>query len=160
MSCSRNRRRPKVSSIFHSRLHNQHESSLINTQSSEKIHQLSRRRKSNHPGNLSKQILHENTIDFDRFRVIIVLIFNLILLFCLKILDDKGNDVTPRPITDYVRINIQNRREDDKSITETANKRIIENQEPSVSDKSIVGTTSLTTSTSHMAHTGTVFSAG
>ncbi len=65
--------------------------------------------------------------------------------------------MTPRLITDYVRINIKNHREDEKSIT---NKRVIDTQEPFVSDKSIVGTTNLSTSTSHMVHTGTLFSAG
>jgi hypothetical protein len=65
--------------------------------------------------------------------------------------------VTPRLITDYVRINIKNRGEDEKSIT---NKRMTDNQEPSVSDKSIVGTKNSSTSTSHMVHTGTLFSAG
>jgi hypothetical protein len=156
MSCGRNRRRPKLSSTFHSRLHNHHESSSPNTQSTEKIHQLSRSRKSNHAENLSKQTSRENTIDFDRFRVIILMyiIFNN---FFLKILDDNGNDVTPRLITDYVRINIKNHREDEKSIREIANKRMMENQEPSISDKSIIGTTNLSNSTSHI---GTLFSAG
>jgi len=59
-----------------------------------------------------------------------------------------------------VRINIKNRHEDEKSTTEMANKRMIENQEPSISDKSIIGTINLSTSTSHMVHTGTLFSAG
>ncbi len=77
-----------------------------------------------------------------------------------KILDDKGNDVTPRLITDYVRIKLKNRREDEKSMTEIANKRIIENPEPSVSERSIIGTINLSTSTSHMIHTGTLVSAG
>jgi hypothetical protein len=45
-------------------------------------------------------------------------------------------------------------------MTEIANKRTKENQELSVSDKSIVGTTNLTTSTSHMTRTDTLFSAG
>ena len=76
MSCGRNRRRPKLPSTFHSRLHNQHGLSSSNMQSTEKIHQLSRSRKSNHLGNLSKQILRENTTDFDRSRVIIFLRFN------------------------------------------------------------------------------------
>lgn len=71
MSCGCNRRRPKLSSTFNSRLHNHHESSSANTQTTKKIHQLSRSRKSNHPDNLSKQISRENTLDFDRFRVII-----------------------------------------------------------------------------------------
>jgi len=86
--------------------------------------------------------------------------FNDSIYFFPKILDDNGHDVTPRLITDYVRINIKNRREDEKSVTELASKRIIENQEPSVSDKSIIGTINLSTSTSHTVHTGTLFSAG
>ncbi|CAF0938689.1 unnamed protein product [Rotaria sordida] len=144
MSCGRNRRRPKVSSTFNSRLNNQYESSTVNMQSIEKIHKLSHCRKSNYAGNLSEQTSRENTIDFDRFRI----------------LDDHGNDVTPRLITDYVRINIKNRRDDEKSTTEIVNKRVMENQESSVSDKSILGMTNITTSTSHMLHTGTLFSAG
>ncbi|CAF4292487.1 unnamed protein product [Rotaria sp. Silwood2] len=119
MSCGRNRRRPKVFSTFNSRLNNQHESSVVNMQSTEKHHKLSHRRKNDH-----------------------------------------GNDVTPRLITDYIRINIKSRREDDKSTTEIANKRVMENQESSVSDKSILGMTNVTTSTSRMVHTGTLFSAG
>jgi hypothetical protein len=54
-----------------------------------------------------------------------------------------------------VRINIKNRRED-----EIANKRRMENQEPSISEKSIIATTNLSTSTSNMIHTSTLFSAG
>jgi len=73
MSSGCNRRRPKLSSTLNSRLHNHHEFASANISSTEKIHQLSRSRKSNHPENLSKQISHENAIDFDRFRVIILL---------------------------------------------------------------------------------------
>jgi hypothetical protein len=73
MSCGGNRRRPKLSSTRHSRLHNHHESSSVNTQSTEKTHQLSHSRKSNPSRNLSKQIASENAIDFDRFRVILFL---------------------------------------------------------------------------------------
>jgi hypothetical protein len=70
MSCGRNHRRLKLSSTFNSRLHNHHESSITNTQSTGKIHQLSRSRKINHSENLSKQISRENPIDFDQFRVL------------------------------------------------------------------------------------------
>lgn len=73
MSCSRNRRRSKLSSTSNSRLHNRNEFSSANMSSTEKIHQLSRSRKNNHSENLSKQISRENAIDFDRFRVIIFL---------------------------------------------------------------------------------------
>ncbi|CAF3432160.1 unnamed protein product [Rotaria sp. Silwood1] len=144
MSCGHNRRRPKVPSKFSTWLTDQHESLVVNTQSTEKNHKLSHSRKSKHTENLSEQTSQENTVDFDRFRI----------------LDDDGNDVTPRLITDYVRINIKNRCEDEKPTTEIANKRVMENQESSVSDKSILGMTNVTTSTSHMIHTGTLFSAG
>lgn len=73
MSCGRNRRRPKLTSTFNSRLRNQHEFSSGNTQPTEKVRQLSRSRKSNHHENLSTQKLHENTIECDRFRVRIIL---------------------------------------------------------------------------------------
>ena len=78
----------------------------------------------------------------------------------LQILDDKGNDVTPRLIADYGRIKLKNRREDEKSAMETANKRIVENSEASASERSMIGTINLSTSTSRMIHTGTLFSAG
>jgi uncharacterized protein YnzC (UPF0291/DUF896 family) len=138
MSCGRNRRRPKLSSTLNSRLYNHPESS------SPKIHSLSHGRKSNHSEPSSKQISRENTDDFDRFRVNIFFKTRYVcILRFSKILDDKGNDVTPRLITDYVRINLKNRREDEKSLTE-----------PSVSERN------LSTSTSQMIHTGTLFSAG
>lgn len=61
--------------------------------------------------------------------------------------------MTPRLITDYVRINIKNQRREDENLR-------TEKAEPSISDKSIIGTTNLSTSTSHMFHTGSLFSAG
>lgn len=80
--------------------------------------------------------------------------------FFSQFLDDNGNDVTPRLITDYVRINVKHRHEEEKSITDLGNKRLTENQEPSASEKSVVGTTHFSTTASHMIHTGTLFSAG
>lgn len=77
-----------------------------------------------------------------------------------QILDDQGNDVTPRLITDYVRINIKHRHEEEQSMIDPGNKRTMENQEPSASEKSVIGTTHFSTTASHMMRTGTLFSAG
>ncbi|CAF4199724.1 unnamed protein product, partial [Adineta steineri] len=137
MSCGRNRRRSKLSSTLHG-------SSTANMRSIEKSHQFSSSIKSNHSGKLLKEISRENTTNCDRFRI----------------LDDKGNDVTPRRITDYIRLNIKKHSEEEKPITETGNTRIIENQEKSMSDKSIVSTMNLTAATSNIAHTNTLFSIG
>ncbi|CAF0742012.1 unnamed protein product [Adineta steineri] len=137
MSCGRNRRRSKLSSTLHG-------SSTANRQSIEKSHQFSSSIKSNHSGKLLKEISRENTTNCDRFRV----------------LDDKGNDVTPRRITDYIRLNIKKHNEEEKPITETGNTRVIENQEKSMSDKSIVSTMNLTTATSNIGRTNTLFSIG
>ncbi|CAF4317077.1 unnamed protein product, partial [Adineta steineri] len=132
MSCGRNRRRSKLSSTLHG-------SSTANMRSLEKSHQFSSSIKSNHSGKLLKEISRENTTNCDRFRI----------------LDDKGNDVTPRRITDYIRLNIKKHNKEEKAITETGNTRIIENQEKSMSDKSIVSTMNLTTATSNIGRTNT-----
>ena len=75
----------------------------------------------------------------------------------MEIFDDKGNDVTPRLIKDYVRMNIKDHHENEKSMSDIANK---ESEESSISDKSMIGTRNLTTATSNMVHTGTLFSTG
>lgn len=74
-------------------------------------------------------------------------------------MDDQGRDVTPKLITNYVRMSIKTHREDEQqSQTDTTSKRIIENRESFVSEKSTIGTNNLSMSTSYMARTGTYFS--
>ncbi|UJR28757.1 hypothetical protein I4U23_009983 [Adineta vaga] len=139
MSCGRHRRRPKLSSTLNSRFH---ESFLINKQSTSKNSYSSHSKKSDHSENSPKQILPNDHLDLNRCRI----------------LDENGDDVTPRRITDYVRINIPKRHEDEKSVIETMNKRTMDTQERSVSEKSIIGNTNLTTSKSHKFQTDTLFS--
>ncbi|CAF3188834.1 unnamed protein product [Rotaria socialis] len=141
MSCGRHRRRSIVSSTLNSRLNNQHEGSISKTKPAEKFHHISHRRKCNHAGYLTEQISRENTMRSDRF----------------QILDDHGTDVTPRLITDYLRVNRKNLREDRKSRGEVENQLVLENQEQSASEKSILDRTN---STSNLVHTATVFSIG
>ncbi|CAF3535807.1 unnamed protein product [Rotaria socialis] len=141
MSCGRHRRRSIVSSTLNSGLNNQHEGSISKTKPAEKFHHISHRRKCNHAGYLTEQISRENTMRFDRF----------------QILDDHGTDVTPRLITDYLRVNRKNLREDRKSRGEVENQLVLENQEQSASEKSILDRTN---STSNLVHTATVFSIG
>ncbi|CAF2126479.1 unnamed protein product [Rotaria magnacalcarata] len=140
MSCGRHRRRSIVSSTLNSRLNNQHKCSISKTKPTEKFHQISHSREGNHAGNLAEQISRENTMGFDRF----------------QILDDHGTDVTPRLITDYLRVNRKNLREDRKA-REVENKLVLENQEQSVSEKSILNRTN---STSNLVHTAALFSIG
>lgn len=78
----------------------------------------------------------------------------------LKILDDQKNDITPRLITDYAQTNIKTCCEDRKIATGLVNDDIVEKQESSNSNQTMVATKNLTTSNSHMIHTGTLFSAG
>jgi len=74
-------------------------------------------------------------------------------------LDEQGHDVTPKLITNYVRMSINTHREDEQpQIDMTSSKRIIENRESFVSEQSTIGTNNLSMSTSHLARTETYFS--
>lgn len=74
-------------------------------------------------------------------------------------MDDQGRDVTPKLITNYIRMSIKTDREDgQQSQTDMASKRIVENRESFISEKSTMGTNNLSTSTSYMARTGSYFS--
>ena len=78
----------------------------------------------------------------------------------MQIFDDRGDDVTPRPISDYIRMNVSKPQTSESSNTQAANKQLIENLNSSVSEKSFVGTMNLSTSTARTLPTGTLFSAG
>ncbi|CAF1278778.1 unnamed protein product [Adineta ricciae] len=132
MSCGQNRRRPKRSSIYKSKLD---ESSSSNTRSSSKTTYSPYSRRNTSSKTSLKQILQKNPSDFDRFRIV----------------DENGNDVTPRRIADVVQIKIQKKYEEET----VGHKRNTDNQERSVSEASIVANTN---STSRKLPTETAFS--
>ena len=68
---------------------------------------------------------------------------------------DDNNDTAPRLIKDCVRMNIKDHHDDEKSMNDIAYK---ENEESSISDKSMIDTRNLTTVTSNVVHKGTLFS--
>ena len=75
----------------------------------------------------------------------------------VDIFDDNGNDTAPRLIKGYTGMNIKDHHDDEKSMNDIAYK---ENEESSISDKSMIDTRNLTTATSNVVHSGTLFSTG
>ncbi|CAF0934897.1 unnamed protein product [Adineta ricciae] len=134
MSCGQNRRRPKRSSTYRSKLD---ESSSNNTRSSSKTTRSPYSKRNSSSKTSLKQISQKNPSDFDRFRIV----------------DENGNDVTPRRIADDVQIKIQKKYEEET----IGNKRNTDNQERSVSETSVVANTN---STSRKLPTETAFSTG
>lgn len=81
--------------------------------------------------------------------------------FLSKIFDENGEDVTPRPIDDSVRLNLFFPQHDDEILnSRRASKFTLDNLDVSFSDKSTSATTNLTSSISRMGKTGTKFSLG